>query len=846
MSARLRVLSRVLAALTSGRDVELVGEAGSGRTEFLKTLKTVLSERRWTTYVVSGNAAQRATPFGGLALAGLLSDMRPAMPAVQLAEAVEQLGDRFTGPLAAILIDDADELDKASWAAILGHAAEHPGTRVIVARNRTVLPAIGEHELQGLTIEIPSLTFRELRGLAETRLGAPLEESVLRKVFADSGGIAGLARDYIDAAVINGRLHRDGREWVAHSDLWSEELVGRIESMLAPLTEAELEALELLTIIGVASVDAVRSLIDWSVLENLERHNLVRIRALSGDLRIATHPPLLADYFQSRSLVARRARLTELSATVQGEGGETLEDDGFGLDESSAQENALILRLFQDQAQGRMRAALTQWKDAPGTQTAIAAARAMMEVEEALPGVERILESERAKGENRGDMLRLRLQQAEWYGCTLMDVDRAVTLLRQSGLNGDVGTRVADAFSILLESTLDRVPADYAARLVLTPDIPPAAQFRMLQVKISAQILSGDFAGAELSLSELEAIVVEGDEFSLGYLRALVQIGTGDLAEALVSSRLAYSQALTALDSHALIRHAAVLVYALEAQSRYSEAEDVLATVLPITHPRGITAMVSYLVLQGSAALIAARAGRLEQAQTHLNVLRDLEYNGASVLRQLPVEAEAQLLIAGNQRKQGAELLWSRGTELSARGYLFPGLMLRIGALEVCQYPARLALLAPEVEAMDSEFVSAYFDAVSYFHDPEKFDPRAVVRRVADAGRIGIALATLDFASVLVEPDVRDELQTIREELLTRDPRANYETRRFQSSAARLTERESEIAHLASGGLTNAQIATQLTLSVRTVENHMHRVIRKLGVSGRQGVRDYLFSERGL
>ncbi|MBC9944990.1 helix-turn-helix transcriptional regulator [Leucobacter sp. cx-328] len=699
---------------------------------------------------------------------------------------------------------------------------------------------------RGLTVEIPPLTFRELQSLAEARLGAPLDEAVLRKVFADTGGVAGLARDYIDAAVINGRLHRDGREWVAHANLWSGELVGRIELMLAPLTESALEALELLTIIGVANVGDVLSLVDWDTLEHLERHRLVRIRAVNGALRIATHPPLLTDYFQSRSLVARRARLGELAAAVQGQQTDVFEDDSFALDDSSAQENALILRLFQDQAQGRMRAALAQWNTDPGVHTAIAAARAMMEVEEALPGIERILESDLAKSDDRGEMLQLRLLQAEWYGCTHLDVARAVALLRQDGHNGVVGTRVADAYSILLESTLDHVPADYDARLALTSEMPPMAQFRMLQVNISAQILSGDFAGAARNLEKLESIGIVGDEFSIGYLRALVQIGTGDLTEAVTSSRLAYSRALTALDSHGLIQHAAVLVYALEAQSRYAEAEDVLATVIPIAHPRGMSAMISYLILHGCAALIAARAGRLEQAQTHLNALRDLEQSGVSILRQLPIEAEAQLLIVGNQRMQAAELLWDRGTELEAKGYLFPGLMLRIGALEVGQDPTRLALLAPDVAAMGSEFVSSYFEVVSYFHNPEGFDPRAVIRRAADAGRIGLALTTLDFAAALVEAETREELQVIREELLTREPRAHYETRRFQSSAARLTERESEIAHLASGGLSNAQIATQLTLSVRTVENHMHRVIRKLGVSGRQGVRDYLFSEHGL
>jgi DNA-binding NarL/FixJ family response regulator len=48
-----------------------------------------------------------------------------------------------------------------------------------------------------------------------------------------------------------------------------------------------------------------------------------------------------------------------------------------------------------------------------------------------------------------------------------------------------------------------------------------------------------------------------------------------------------------------------------------------------------------------------------------------------------------------------------------------------------------------------------------------------------------------------------------------------------------LTEREVELLHLVADGLTNYEIAEQLTLSARTVERHLSNVYRKLGVSGR-------------
>ena len=54
---------------------------------------------------------------------------------------------------------------------------------------------------------------------------------------------------------------------------------------------------------------------------------------------------------------------------------------------------------------------------------------------------------------------------------------------------------------------------------------------------------------------------------------------------------------------------------------------------------------------------------------------------------------------------------------------------------------------------------------------------------------------------------------------------------------AALTAREAEIADLAARGLSNAEIAERLVLSVRTVETHLYRAMRKLGVSDRRELR---------
>ena len=49
-----------------------------------------------------------------------------------------------------------------------------------------------------------------------------------------------------------------------------------------------------------------------------------------------------------------------------------------------------------------------------------------------------------------------------------------------------------------------------------------------------------------------------------------------------------------------------------------------------------------------------------------------------------------------------------------------------------------------------------------------------------------------------------------------------------------LTAREAQLVGLAKRGLTNAAIADQLVLSVRTVEAHLYRAMQKLAVNDRR------------
>ncbi len=56
----------------------------------------------------------------------------------------------------------------------------------------------------------------------------------------------------------------------------------------------------------------------------------------------------------------------------------------------------------------------------------------------------------------------------------------------------------------------------------------------------------------------------------------------------------------------------------------------------------------------------------------------------------------------------------------------------------------------------------------------------------------------------------------------------------LDAAAVELTPREAQLIELASPGLSNAEIADRLVLSVRTVQTHLYRGMQKLGISDRR------------
>ncbi|MCX7620846.1 MAG: helix-turn-helix transcriptional regulator [Acidimicrobiales bacterium] len=125
-------------------------------------------------------------------------------------------------------------------------------------------------------------------------------------------------------------------------------------------------------------------------------------------------------------------------------------------------------------------------------------------------------------------------------------------------------------------------------------------------------------------------------------------------------------------------------------------------------------------------------------------------------------------------------------------------------------------------------------------------DPEPLLAASNNFGAHGALLWAAEAAAQAVAACENNRSQTARREA-TAILRSWYERgihaatpALLNARLASLSKREREVARLATAGQTSREIATQLSVSVRTVENHLQSIYVKLGMRSRAELRDWL------
>lgn len=270
---------------------------------------------------------------------------------------------------------------------------------------------------------------------------------------------------------------------------------------------------------------------------------------------------------------------------------------------------------------------------------------------------------------------------------------------------------------------------------------------------------------------------------------------------------------------------------------KLTEALDTLTAglqALRLSDPQQLlgscTAMAAYAAARLGQTELAERlvAEHVESTGMFVVVAHELAYLSAAIHVLKPDGGGLARLVAQADaaRDSGSAML-----ELNALA-----LALELDDSSVAQ---RVAQVAAGVEGPWAAGIAHYADAV---HRKDGHALAQAGEALSQAGILGFAqLALTKSAVMLGDTGAHKEALKVRKGLRKLAASLGPGGKGGDTAAEQpLTKRERQVAILAASGMTDREIADQLTLALRTVEGHLYRTYSKLGISGRDDLADAL------
>ncbi len=841
------MVGQVLDALRSGTGVLLTGVAGAGAGALAERAVGVLAEDGWQVVRVPGRPGVRGRPLGALSLAGPAARAASGEP---LALAVSRVQEAVGAGRAVVLARRADLLDeetRAVLATVVDRTAARPllTSRPDRSSRLAALRAAGEVPVAALAV--PSLRFDDLLAVLADELGAPAAPDAAARVYALSAGLPGVARAIASGARRAGRLVEAGGAWTAVADLRTPGLETVVDQLLERLDGAARSALGVLATLGPASPDVVRRVLGWDELAALEDAGVVRLVESGDRTEVVVVPPLVAEH-----LVASRNRVEELRARDRveqalGVAPADVADTRAGLTvtgwAASREGVAVLGRRLRHAAGIRLAVRRAEWQHDPTPATTVRLLDAMAQAGVGRADVEEVVAAARERPGPGGTG-----PVDEWYarylGLACGEPDAALAVPVPPGADG---RRARARLELLLGRPLPSAeptetaaaadaPEDDGVRGDATPPDPAggaAADAWPLLARgrvRDALEASGPEGGREQSPPTAEDRAVHG----------IAAILAGSIDAAVRDAGRAQDAARADLDGPAVEISAAVAAFGLALAGRSRELREHLAAALAL----GPTAPLQPWARAGLLCVGAALA-----AADHRVVAARALADGLTALR-LPLSpvpltsaALARLrvsVVAGEDPREGAEALWREVDQSLDRGFVAAAVLSGAAAAEVLpDHPvaARVAAAGAASQGTVLPLLGRYVGALASGRPDRAAE---VAPALGSAGlRIHTVRAHARAASLAA---LQGDPASAQSELAAADAvvaRAGGDLDGAVDAlgpVSGLSGRELEIARLVAAGSSNRQVAEALGVSVRTIDNHLYRIYRKVGVSDRESL----------
>lgn len=802
--------------LDLGRDVLIRGEEGSGRSTALDDLVRRVTAGGTHVLTIHASRVTGAPSLTPLLLHELRAQPRPGARSA-VPELVDALAVELDGRRNLLAVDDLDHLD--------------PGSLVVVEEllRRTsclFIATVGEVPPEGSAVRaaLASRAPAEVRvaPLGEWSLVALLTErlqgqpalALTSAVMNQSAGHPAAALALVDAGRWAGAVERVNGFWDLVSPLEDVPHDAVVHALIRQLPDDQIEGLRLLSWTGPMDTMDAGELLGEEVLDALVVRGRLTTVSAHGDELVVVSPPALA-HGLLRALTPAQTRR-----------GEARLRERFGPDYAPRPPNAIdpaiperlagqlasegetstwtstTAGLILDRVSVQRALRRAAWREARSVRhtvlllDAISGAPDRREIREALATVTA------SPDDDPDDVARVLEQQAQWTTWSGEDDDDTFgPLAERLGVQPDARSDLSAGRELV-----------NAVRLTIVNGRPRDA----------LHLLGSASPRLTTVRTELDA------------LRTDALLFAGRFEEALSWADARLSEALSTLDATTVRTHTAALAGLKIVTGRGPEAWSSLSVALRLGLPGPFEQQMP-LRVAALGAIVPARAGNIRFARLLLRELENRELVDDPLLCAVVAWAKAEVHFAQDEIDAGNDLLWEHGVQAAAAGHLTAAMVCWTAIASIFS-SERLATILEKYSVEELPL----FEPIIGLHRALATGPSASVIEAIARMRSTLGPAqTRVVLERLAELREAEGLAPLRAaqvaELAGRQPGYGLDPSvdRLVAGVELLSDREREIALYARAGLSNREIAARLFLSVRTVESHMYRALRKLGLGSR-------------
>lgn len=838
------VLARALAALAvpGARIVLLTGEPGVGKSRIAAEAGRLRAEAGDLVLTLHGHPVLATVPLG---VAGAVVPAgAPADDPVALFAAVRShLSALAAGRRVVLQADSVAILDPVTTGLVAQLVAARAITLLATMRDGDPLPEqlAAQWSPDDCTrLDVPPLTPAQAGELIQAGLGAPVAWHVTDELHAASGGNPLYLRELVLGAVASRRLELVAGVWqLTGEPVATPALTELVLAQVRRLDAAERDVVERLAVCGALPVRHLPGA--EHALAHLEEIGIVAVEAVDLTVRIAQ--PQYGGVVRDGLSVLRRAAIAREQADL-------LEADGRDADalriarwrlDAGARLDDDVLRAAAEQA------ALTRDHRTVERLTSASTGedpRLLLLRGEALGRLGRLTEALETL-----DAASARTTGAE--PALALRIAMATAFAHASVVDGTGdGLRVLDALPVplrenpavvLVRATLAMYEhrASDARRMLdeVAPAFAGTPQDRAVHAHALAPVLSfqgEDEAAIAAARFALETAAEPGTagpvpRAALEGTYAEVLLQAGRLPEAFEAGIRALRQA-TAGDDQFTTRYLEFVLGRIELERGRLEAA-----------ARWFREAAAGALARGPASLVGPAAGGLAVVRLSQGDPGAADEALTLVPSGNPARTPTTVLAAGiaaarsGDAAGAAAVLLGAADEVAGLGYPF---LAGVYLFTLARWGAP-GVAADRLERLgDGEFTvlqarharaEAAGDRAALVAAGDEWERRGAVLYAAEAFASAARLA-----QSAGEPRAATGLQARSDGLAAHTQGATTPLLRFTATLVPLTAREREIAALATQGAASKEIAEQLYLSARTVDNHLQSIYGKLGINGRR------------